>query len=234
LSIDRVILFIGPPGSGKGTLSQKCVQKLGWQQISTGDLCRRHIAKQTEIGKSIDFAIKSGKLVSDGLISQMVFDWFRQENIESDVVILDGYPRTVNQAKDFDELADQLGDSAQVIVVKFVIDDTVVVDRLVNRYICKNKSCQQVYSLSAGSKLAPQSDMACDSCGSELIKRKDDNADAIRERLKVYHLHESDLISHYVQAGYEIHEFKSDLPIDQLFTEFAETMGGRAHDSNKK
>ena len=112
MSIDRVILFIGPPGSGKGTLSQKCVQKLGWQQISTGDLCRRHIAKQTEIGKSIDFAIKSGKLVSDGLISQMVFDWFRQENIESDVVILDGYPRTVNQAKDFDELADQLGDSA--------------------------------------------------------------------------------------------------------------------------
>ena len=91
-----------------------------------------------------------------------------------------------------------------------------------------------MYSLSAGSKLAPQSDMACDSCGSELIKRKDDNADAIRERLKVYHLHESDLISHYVQAGYEIHEFKSDLPIDQLFTEFAETMGGRAHDSNKK
>lgn len=226
MSIDRVILLIGPPGSGKGTLSQKCVQKLGWKQVSTGDLCRKHIAKQTEIGKSIDFAIKSGKLVSDGLISQMVFEWFRDGEDSSDVVILDGYPRTVNQAKDFNELADQLGDSAQVVVAKFIIDDKVVVDRLVNRYICKNKSCQRVYSLNAASTLVPQNDMMCDSCGSELIKRKDDNADAIRERLKVYHLHEDDLLSHYENAGYEIREFKSDLPIDQLFAEFKEEMGG--------
>jgi len=225
LSIDRVVLFIGPPGSGKGTLSQECVQRLGWTQVSTGDLCRKHIAKQTEIGKSIDFAIKSGKLVSDGLISQMVFEWFQKGQKQSDVVILDGYPRTVNQARDFNELADKLGDVSKVVVAKFVIDDDVVVDRLVNRYICKNKSCQRVYSLKSTSSLAPSNDMTCDACGSELIKRKDDTTDAIRERLKVYHLHENDLLSHYEDAGYEIREFKSDLPIDQLFVEFKESMG---------
>ena len=95
MSIERIVLFVGPPGSGKGTLSQKCVQELGWKQISTGDLCRAHIANETEIGKKIDFAIKSGKLVDDGLISQMVFEWFSEQKNGPHTVILDGYPRTV-------------------------------------------------------------------------------------------------------------------------------------------
>lgn len=223
--INRVILFVGPPGSGKGTLSQKCVQSLGWTQVSTGDLCREHIAKQTEIGKKIDFAIKSGKLVSDGLISQMVFDWFSESNSASDVIILDGYPRTVNQARDFNELADTLNDTADVVVVKFIIDDDIVVDRLVNRYICGNKTCQRVYSLKIASAHAPARTMVCDVCDSNLMKRKDDTHEAIRERLKVYHLHEDDLISHYEDAGYTIREFESDSSIDELFDSFKKQMG---------
>ncbi len=225
MSIDRVILFVGPPGSGKGTLSQKCVQELDWDKISTGDLCRQHIENQTEIGKSIDFAIKSGKLVSDGIVSQMVFEWFRDNENDSRVVILDGYPRTVSQAKTLDNLAETLGDSAEIIIAKFVIDDQAIVDRLENRYICKNKECQRVYSLKASSVLAPKKDMTCDNCDTELIKRKDDNSDAILERLKVYHLHENDLLSHCQKAGYEIREFESNLPIDQLFVKFKENMG---------
>jgi adenylate kinase len=226
LNIDRVILFIGPPGSGKGTLSQKCVQELGWEKISTGDLCRQHIENQTEIGKTIDFAIKSGKLVSDSLVSKMVFDWFKSQEGGPKSIILDGFPRTVNQAKAFDELADQLGDQAKVVIARFVIDDEAIVDRLENRYICSNKSCQRVYSLKATSSLAPQNDMRCDSCNSELIKRKDDNADAIRERLRVYHQHEQDLLSYYKEAGYEICELQSDMPIDQLFVEFRKSVEG--------
>ena len=66
-----IFIFLGPPGSGKGSLSQFCVKRLGWQQLSTGNLCREHIARQTEIGKQIDFAIKSGKLISDSLIIEM-------------------------------------------------------------------------------------------------------------------------------------------------------------------
>lgn len=223
---NTVILLVGPPGSGKGTLSQMCAQKLGWEKVSTGDLCRTHIEKQTEIGKIIDFAIKSGKLVSDGLMSQMVFEWFRERQNGSDVIILDGYPRTVNQAKYFDDLTTHLDDSVKVIVAKFIINDKSVIDRLSNRYICKNKACQQVYSLKESSALTPKRDMICDTCGAELIRRKDDNPEAIRERLKVYHLHEKDLLSHYENAGYEIREFKSDSPIDQLFVKFKKEMEG--------
>ncbi len=226
MSINTVILLVGPPGSGKGTLSQMCTQELGWEKVSTGDLCRTHIEKQTEIGKTIDFAIKSGKLVSDGLMSQMVFEWFRERQNGSDVIILDGYPRTVNQAKYFNDLAVNLDDSVKVIVAKFVINDKSVIDRLNNRYICKNKACQRVYSLKAFSALAPKRDMICDRCGAELIKRKDDNPNAIRERLKVYHLHEKDLLSYYENTGYEIREFKSDSPIDQLFVKFKKEMEG--------
>ncbi len=226
MSINTIILLIGPPGSGKGTLSQMCAQELGWKKVSTGDLCRTHIEKQTEIGKTIDFAIKSGKLVSDGLMSQMVFEWFRERENGSDVVILDGYPRTVNQAKYFDDLVTHLDNSVKVIVAKFVINDKSVIDRLSNRYICKNKACQRVYSLKTSSALTPKRDMICDACGGELIRRKDDNPEAIRERLKVYHLHEKGLLSHYENAGYELREFKSGLPIGQLFVKFKKDMEG--------
>ena len=225
MSVQTVILFIGPPGSGKGTLSQMCVQKLGWEQISTGNLCRTHIENKTEIGKSIDFAIKSGKLVSDSLMSQMVFEWFRKRENGSNIVILDGYPRTLNQAKDFADLTSHLDEAAKVVVVKFVVNDQVVIDRLSNRYICKNKACQRVYSLKSLSPFAPKKHMICDMCDTELMKRKDDHLEAICERLKVYHLHENDLLEHYSDTGYDIQEFESDLPLDQLFARLKKAIG---------
>ena len=94
-----IIVFIGPPGSGKGTLSGLCVKELGWVQISTGNLCRKHIADKTKIGQEIDFAIKSGKLVSDNLITDMIIDWFKHVGDQVRTVVLDSYPRTVAQAQ---------------------------------------------------------------------------------------------------------------------------------------
>lgn len=226
MSTEKIVLFVGPPGSGKGTMSQLCVQELGWKQVSTGDLCRSHIAQQTEIGKEMDFAIKAGKLVSDGLINQMVFEWFSKQNNGPKVVILDGYPRTVQQAVDFEQFEKRnLGD-AEVVVAKFNIDDPVIVDRLSNRYICKNKSCQRVYSLKAGSALSPKDEKKCDRCGDEIMRRKDDVPEAIRERLKVYRVHEKNLISQFEKAGYDVKEFQSDVPIAQLFDSFKDSMEG--------
>ncbi len=224
MSTETVVLFVGPPGSGKGTLSQRCIQKLGWKQLSTGDLCRAHIANETEIGKKIDFAIKSGKLVSDGLISQMVFEWFSEHKNGPKTIIVDGYPRTVQQAIDFDQFVKSQLNGINVEVAKFDIDDPKIVDRLSNRYICKNKSCQRVYSLNAHSTLSPKKEKVCDSCGSEIVRRKDDVPEAIKERLKVYHVHEGELLSQFENAGYKIQKFKSDVPIDQLFTAFKNEM----------
>ncbi len=226
MSIRRVVLFIGPPGSGKGTLSQLCVQKLGWVQISTGDLCRQHMAQGSDLGKKIDFAIKSGKLVSDALINAMVFDWFKEYTPVSDTVILDGYPRTVQQAKDFKQLLSQFDPSLALIVVAFDIDDKTVIERLSSRYVCQNKECQKVYSLRPGSSLAPQKEMICDDCGDPLGRRKDDEPVAIKERLKVYHQHEQELLSFYKKSGYSIWHLKSDMPLKELFALFKEKMGG--------
>src|SRR5438105_2140053 len=103
----NIFIFLGPPGSGKGSVSRLCIKDLGWVQLSTGNLCRKHIAKQTEIGKEIDFAIKSGKLVSDDLITNMVLEWFQKDFDDSHTVILDGYPRTIMQAQAFTKLFDK-------------------------------------------------------------------------------------------------------------------------------
>ncbi len=213
----KVILFVGPPGSGKGTLSQKCVRELAWEQVSTGDMCRAHIANKTEIGQKIDFAIKSGKLVSDGLISQMVFDWFEKRENTDRTVILDGYPRTVQQAEDFSKLLRIMPIDASV--ARFIIDDEEVIDRLSNRYVCKNKSCQRVYSLKTPA-LSPKKDMTCDNCGEPVVRRNDDAPEAIKERLKVYHQHEDKLLEYLKSAGFNVVDIKGDQPIDVLFSAF--------------
>ena len=94
----NIVIFLGPPGSGKGSLSNLAIKNMGFNQISTGNLCRHHIANATDIGKQIDVIIKAGKLISDELITNMVFDWLGQQVDKFSPIILDGYPRTVNQA----------------------------------------------------------------------------------------------------------------------------------------
>ncbi|MDZ4153972.1 adenylate kinase family protein, partial [Methylicorpusculum sp.] len=118
-----LFLFIGPPGSGKGTLADACVKSLNWKQLSTGNLCRQHIAEQTEIGKHIDFAIKSGKLVSDSLIVAMVHDWFSRYLAEHNTVILDGFPRTVPQAQELSALLEQSFSAAQLQIIQLAVSD---------------------------------------------------------------------------------------------------------------
>ena len=100
----NLIVFMGPPGAGKGSLSQLCVDEFGWVQLSTGFLCRKHIAAQTTIGRQIDFFIKSGKLVDDSLIVDMVEEWLAEQIDQQRGVILDGFPRSVVQAQALDEI----------------------------------------------------------------------------------------------------------------------------------
>jgi adenylate kinase len=218
--LNRVLyVFIGPPGSGKGTLAQLCAQELGWEQISTGNLCRKHIQQKTEIGKEIDFAIKSGKLVADSLITKMVYDWFENHLWHNSVAILDGYPRTLSQAQSFNEFVTQAIFPLQVRVIKFVIDDEKLVERIGHRFVCQNKECQTAYSIFPGSLLAPTKEGICDKCGTVLGKRADDILDTIKERLKIYHQHEQELIKFFESNGYTIHNFFTDKPVYDLFQE---------------
>lgn len=221
----KVYLFIGPPGSGKGTLSHLCVKNLDWVQLSTGNLCRKHVAEYTEIGKQIDFALKSGKLVSDSLITDVVKEWFVEAINHADSIILDGYPRTLGQATAFHEYFLKNKAQAELIIVRFNIDDETVLARICGRLVCQNRDCQKVYSLLEGSPCAPQEIMKCDACCSELGRRNDDRVAAIKERLLIYHQHEQDLLNFYHEQGYPIREFSAKGQLPEVFNDFKKLVG---------
>lgn len=215
----QAYIFIGPPGSGKGSLSKLCIQQFGWTQLSTGNLCRMHIADKTEIGKQIDFTIKSGKLISDELITDMVDEWLGQVVQEERSIILDGFPRNLKQAKSLFTLIEQKYCNLAVKVVRFIIPDELAIDRICNRFICQNKACQAVYSANAQSGLAPKKEMECDLCYSPLGRRSDDTRDTVMNRLKTYRDFETDMLS-CLQAENSLLEVDVDRSLDEIFETF--------------
>ncbi len=221
----EIYIFLGPPGAGKGSLAMLCAKNIGWGKLSTGNLCRKHISEQTEIGIEIDFAIKSGKLISDDLISLMVEDWFVNNFDNTQTVILDGYPRTLAQAEILEKLLEHKFSSWQLHIVRLTISDDVVINRLFTRYICSNKSCQIVYSLADNSPCAPKVEGVCDYCQSELVRRADDTKEAVCKRLLVYHQHEKDLIDFYKSRGRFILEVNVEKSPSAVFNELKKYVG---------
>ena len=223
--VAKVFIFIGPPGAGKGSLASLCVKHFGWVQISTGNLCRKHIVEQTEIGKEIDLIIKSGKLINDDLINLMVFEWFNENAGKASGIIFDGYPRTVAQAQAFDAMLNAMFPAVRVRVVLFDLIDDVVVNRLCSRYVCQNKECQAVYSLSPHSDLAPVTTMVCDLCSGHLGRRDDDTEIAVRKRLDIYHRHEQQLLDFYQNNGTEIITLDASKQLREVFDSFVQNIG---------
>lgn len=221
----NVLIFLGAPGAGKGTLAERCVQELGFIQLSTGNLCRMHIANQTEIGRQIDLIIKSGKLVSDSLIVDMVADWFAKETGDASTIILDGFPRTVAQADALKKLFEEKFPTVKLSVIKLEISDEAVVARLCSRVVCENKACQAVYSLVQGSALAPAKAGLCDLCGGTLVVRPDDAEDSVRKRLQVYHQHENALVDFYGSIKQPVMRLNVEKPLEEVFSEFKNVMG---------
>lgn len=220
-----LLIFIGPPGSGKGSLAQMCVKKLGWEQVSTGDLCRQHIERGTEIGKRIDFIIKSGSLIPDDLVTSMVQEWFLKHSKFDSTVILDGYPRNVTQAKAFDTWIKGNVFAFHMAVVHFLLDDDVVLKRISSRQVCQNKACQAVYSTELGSGFFPKKVGICDRCGSVVAKREDDTYEIIQRRLEVYHQHEREFLDFYKKMGYPIHEIDVNGPFEGIVCQFKQKVG---------
>jgi adenylate kinase len=220
-----VFIFIGPPGAGKGSLSNLCINHFGWLQISTGNLCRKHIAEQTKIGKEIDLIIKSGKLINDDLITSMVVEWFSENVDKATGIIFDGYPRTVTQAETFDCMLKARFPHVRVKVVLFEITDDVVVNRLCSRYVCQNKECQAVYSRSSSSDLVSTDAMVCGLCSGQLGRREDDSEVAVRNRLDIYHRHEQQLLDFYRQDKIEIMRLDASKQLQQVFEDFVQVIG---------
>lgn len=223
--VGDVFIFIGPPGAGKGSLSSLCVKHFGWLQISTGNLCRKHIAEQTKIGKEIDLIIKSGKLINDDLITSMVFEWFSENADKASGIIFDGYPRTVAQAQAFDAMLKAQFAHIRARVVLFELTDDIVVNRLCSRYVCQNKECQAVYSRSSSSDLASTEAMVCGLCSGVLGRREDDSEIAVRNRLDIYHRHQQQLIDFYRSNSSEIITLDAKQQLQDVFKDFVQIVG---------
>ncbi len=213
----NICIFIGPPGSGKGSLSQLCAQELDVSHLSTGNLCRKHVVNQTKIGKKIDLLINSGKLIDDSLVAEMVHDWLEKKVNHICHIILDGFPRTVNQASMLYRHLKQEFPQVNIRVLKLSIASASVLNRLCNRYVCSDKNCQQVYSAVLGSSCAPKIDAVCDDCSGLLIRRSDDCESTIKERLKIYFDQERKLLSFFKDTGSPIMVVDADRSLQEVF-----------------
>jgi len=178
------------------------------------------VANKTSIGKKIDFAIKSGKLISDDLITQMIIEWFINQPADNSTVILDGYPRTVAQAQFFNDFVQKNFEAPKLKIIKFLIPDDTVVTRLCHRYVCQNNDCQVVYSLTSDSLNSPKKLMVCDFCSSSLGRRSDDKESTIRKRLKIYYKYEEKLLNFYRDSGQFIKKVNVNKTLNEVFENF--------------
>ncbi len=226
MAMKKLFIFMGLPGAGKGTLAELLVERRPnekWAVISTGYLCRLHIEQETELGKKIDHAIKTGNLIPDQLVSDMVQEKLVMLQKAESSVILDGYPRTIGQAVLFDAvLKGSMKDCWECVVVKISVPDAVVIERMLFRLVCDNKQCAAVYS-----SLAKQdvSGLQCTRCGSSLVKRSDDTLETVQKRVAIYHHFENELISFYLDNGYRLIELDGTQAADTVYTNFANQVG---------
>jgi adenylate kinase len=216
----NIFIFIGPPGSGKGSLASLCVDTFNWLQLSTGNLCRKHIFEQTALGKEMDLAIRSGGLVGDSLITAIVEQWLFDMQDDNRSIILDGYPRSVGQAEAFRDILKEKFADVNMYVVLFAMPDEQLIGRLNSRLMCQNKECQAVYSSIRGSEHASKESMTCEKCGGALGRRDDDRGEAIVVRLAMYHQHTQPLIDFYRNEGQPIIELHAGAPLNEVFEEF--------------
>jgi len=194
--MSKIIIFLGPPGAGKGTQSQLLKERNGFIQISTGDLLREAVKNQTELGKLAKQYMDEGKLVPDDLIISLIKEKL-QEYADKNI-IFDGFPRTIPQAESLDNFLSHLNKNVDAVIL-FKIEDDEVVKRLAGRRVCP--SCGAVYHMIYN---PPKIDEICDKCGAKLIQRDDDKEEVIRKRLEVYHQQTKPLIEYYKSKIVEI------------------------------
>jgi adenylate kinase len=188
------IILLGAPGAGKGTQAVMLMEKMKLAQVASGDLFRKALQQETDLGKKAKAYMEKGQLVPDEITIQMVLERLDAPDVKTGA-ILDGFPRNLDQAKALDKaLARQSKAIDKVINIK--VSDEEVIRRLGGRWICRN--CQAPYNEVDS---PPKKKGVCDRCGGELYQRADDNPATIRKRLEVYLKETSPLIDYYKKAG---------------------------------
>lgn len=188
------LIFLGFPGSGKGTQAKLLASRNAFVHISTGDLFREEIKNGSDLGKLVNSYIEKGNLVPDDIVIAVIENKIKDmENV--DKILFDGFPRTVEQAEALDNLLEKYSSKIDKVLF-FEISENEIIDRIVYRINCPK--CGKIYNLKTN---PPKNDETCDICGVKLVQRKDDNEEVVLNRIKVYKEQTSPLISYYRTQG---------------------------------
>ena len=211
----KKMLIMGPPGAGKGTQAENIIKYYNIPHISTGDMFRAAISNKTEIGLIAKSYIDAGNLVPDEITVGIVKERLSKPDCKNGF-LLDGFPRDLHQAEMFDSMLKELGIKLD-LVLNIHVDDEKLINRIIGRRICHK--CGRTYHITYNK---PLKDGICDDCGSELIQRKDDNVETVKNRLDVYsHLTEP-LINYYKDL---VVNFDGDRDVDVIFNDIKKVIG---------
>lgn len=203
------LILLGPPGSGKGTQSERLSDEYRLARISTGDMLREEVSLGTELGKEVKGIMELGKLVPDEIILELIRSRLDRDEASSGH-ILDGFPRSVAQARALDAVLEEKGTRVDAAIA-LEVDDEVIVKRLSGRRSCP--VCGAVYNLLTA---PPNTVGICDLCGEALILRDDDREETVRERLRVYRSETEPLKEYYAKTGL-LQEIDGEGAVDEVY-----------------
>jgi adenylate kinase len=216
--LDRAVIFLGPPGSGKGTQAKELAWQYGVPHLSTGDMLREHVGKGTPLGLKAKPIMERGELVSDSLVLKMVAERIERPDCEHGFVF-DGFPRTVAQAKYLGELLRRQG-FKQPFVIHMVIPTSVLMKRLTGRRTCKVGG--EIYNIY---ERPPKVEGICDADGGELIHRPDDREEVVAPRLNAYEKLTAPLVQYYRRFG-ALHDIDANRSVEEVRREISQLVSG--------
>ncbi len=191
-------IIFGAPGSGKGTYASRLQSKLGVDVIAMGDIFREIMKEDTQLGRKVKGYVEKGLLVPDDVVVEVLKQRLAKTRPENGF-ILDGYPRTIDQAKALENIA------KIDVIIQLTVPDWIIIERLSTRRICRN--CGEVYNIRY---LKPKRNMICDKCGGPLYQRPDDTPEVIKRRIEVYERQTQPLLQYYKEKGVPFIEFKCE------------------------
>ncbi len=211
------LILLGPPGAGKGTQGARIVEKYNIPHISTGDIFRKNISEGTELGKKVKQFMDAGELVPDSLVVEIATDRLTADDCKNGFM-LDGFPRTVEQAVALDAFLRERGEK-----IDFVLDIDVpkeeLLTRLVGRRVCK--ACGATYHIT---NMPPKTEGICDKCGGELMQRADDTKETVENRIEVYNKQTKPLLDYYDNIG-NIAHLDGTIGYEKLFEQITKILG---------